>query len=79
MLTGEFSVYQFFDNGMYEAVARFVSDEYAVKRAFELTKTIGAKRGIVQRIIITDGGDLTVFEWQYGKGVVFPPLDQENG
>jgi hypothetical protein len=28
--------------------------------------------GTTARVIITDGGDYTTFEWQHGKGVVFP-------
>jgi hypothetical protein len=28
--------------------------------------------GPIVKIIITDGGDHTVFEWQRGKGITFP-------
>ena len=27
---------------------------------------------MVSRIIITDGGDHTVFEWIYGEGITYP-------
>jgi hypothetical protein len=30
--------------------------------------------GITERVIITDGGDSTVFEWKKDEGVVFPDL-----
>lgn len=42
----------------------------AVKR---LTTGPAAMIGFVDRVIITDGGDMTCFEWWYGKGITFPP------
>ena len=69
---GEFSVYQFFPDGGYEAAAQFIDAESAVTLAKRLTQTVGAKLGTTTRVIITDGGDHTVFEWQNGKGVTFP-------
>lgn len=68
---GEFSVCQFFDDGSYEYVRRFVSAEEAVKAAKHYTESVGAKIGMTQRVIITDGGDCTNFEWQFGKGITF--------
>lgn len=68
----EFSVCQFFTNGTHEYVRRFVSDEEAVKSAQHYCQSIAVKLGMVDRVIITDGGDQTVFEWQKGKGVTWP-------
>lgn len=72
MADGEFSVYQFFTDESYEPVLRFVDAETAVKCSTQLIKSIGAKTGTVIKVIITDGGDFTNFEWQYGKGVIYP-------
>ena len=69
----EFSVCQFFVDGSYEYVNRFVSAEDAVSTARHYCTSVGAKLGTTNRVIITDGGDCTVFEWEYGKGVIFPP------
>jgi hypothetical protein len=76
MTDGEFSVYQFFSNGMYEDVLRFVDVETAVKTARQLSESVGAKLGMTVRIIITDGGDFTAFEWKRGEGVTFPTREE---
>jgi hypothetical protein len=52
-------------------VCRFVYLGPAMRLAVRLTQTVAAKRGFVERVIITDGGDETCFEWQHGKGVTF--------
>jgi hypothetical protein len=72
MSDGEFSVCQFFEDGSYEYVRRFVGAEEAVKAARHYTDNVAVKMGLTQRVIITDGGDYTVFEWVAGKGVVYP-------
>jgi len=72
MSEGEFSVAQFFADGTHEYVRRFVGDEEAVKAAHHYTHNVAARRGLVIRVIITDGGDCTVFEWKFGEGVTFP-------
>ncbi len=73
MTTGEFSVCQFFEDDSYEYVRRFVSAEEAVEAAKHYTSSVGARLGMTRRVIITDGGDQTNFEWQFGKGITFPP------
>jgi len=70
-MSDEFSVCQFFDNGEYEYVRRFVGPEEAVKVAHHYCHSVGAKLGTTTRVIITDGGDCVNFEWQFGKGVTF--------
>lgn len=68
----EFSVAQFFEDGTYEYVRRWVSAEEA-KKAFEhYTTNVSAHYGFVRRVIITDGGDNTNVEWKYGEGITFP-------
>ena len=69
----EFSVCQFFRDGSYEYVRRYVGAEEAVKAAHHYSHSVGAQLGVVARVIITDGGDCTVFEWKRGEGVTFPP------
>ncbi|TAI61105.1 hypothetical protein [Bradyrhizobium sp. Leo170] len=71
-LSGEFSVCQFFEDGSYEYVRRFVGAEEAVRAARHYTSNVAAKTGIVRRVIIVDGGDFTNFEWRYGQGVTYP-------
>jgi hypothetical protein len=70
---GEFSVCQFLKDGTHEYVRRWVDAEEATKAAARYCKSVGAKLGVTQRVIITDGGDDTVFEWKNGEGVTFPP------
>jgi len=69
----EFSVCQFFKDGTYEYVRRMVSAEEAVTAAKHYTESVGARIGLVTRVIITDGGDFTNFEWKHGEGVTYPP------
>jgi hypothetical protein len=72
---GEYSVCQFFENEQYEYVRRFVSAEEAVRAFQHYTSSVGARLGITVRVIITDAGDCTNMEWQFGKGVTFPPSE----
>ena len=51
--------------------------EGAVSSAKHYTTCIGVRLGTTRRVIVTDGGDDTVFEI-YGRGVTFPPL-RESG
>jgi len=65
----EFSVYLFMPNQHFP-VARFVSVERAMQVAQKAVKDHGAL--YLERVIVTDGGDHTVFEWTRGKGVTWP-------
>ena len=67
-----FSVYQFFEDGQYERVRFLVTMVEAVEAVKHYTTSVGARMGMVKRVIITDGGDCTCFEWIYGKGQIFP-------
>jgi hypothetical protein len=69
----EFNVVQFFPDETYEYVRRNVSAEEAVEAARSYTTRPAALMGVIQRVIITDGGDSTNFEWRFGEGVVYPP------
>ena len=67
-MSDEYSVCQFFVNGTYEYVRRFVSEEEAVKAFAHYTNNVATAAGVVERVIITDGGDFTNLEWVKGKG-----------
>jgi hypothetical protein len=71
-MENEYSVCQFFEDGSYEYVRRWVSAEEAMKAVQHYINSVGARMGLVKRVIVTDGGDMTNFEWEYGKGIVFP-------
>jgi hypothetical protein len=71
----EFSVCQFFEDGSYEYVRRFVSAAEAVAAASHYSGNVAARLGMTRRVIITDGGDFCVFEWQFGRGIVYPPQE----
>lgn len=74
MSSGEFSVCQFFEDGSYERVREGVSAEEAVHAFGHYTTNVVARLGIiVERVIITDGGDCVNMEWIRGKGITFPP------
>jgi len=57
----------------HDRVVDHVDAGTAVRRAADLTRS-KAIQLLCERVIITDGGDDTVFEWQPSKGVTFPPL-----
>lgn len=72
MSTGEFSVVQWFQNGEYEYVRRFVEALEAFNAARHYCTCVGARIGTTVKVMITDGGDHCVFEWNRTEGVVFP-------
>jgi hypothetical protein len=74
----EFSVYVFAPDGSYSRELSFVSAKRAVTWAKWLTEERAARLGEIAKIIITDGGDFTVFDWRFGEGVVFPPRSVES-
>jgi hypothetical protein len=75
---GEFSVAEFFADGTYRYVERWLPAKEAVELAKFWTDRPAASLGWMTKVIITDGGDFTVFEWQHGKGVIYPPREQKK-
>lgn len=71
MADGEYSVYAFFPDESSMADLERVDAQTAVLAAKRLTESLGARMGTTRRVIITDGGDNTCFQWEYGKGVTF--------
>ena len=73
-MSGEFSVCQFFPGGDYGYELRFVDAETAMVGAKAIIQSVGGRLGTTERVIVTDGGDCIVFEWQHGKGITFPDM-----
>lgn len=73
-----FSVCQFFQNGTYQYVRRWVSATEAIQAAGHYAQSVGAQLGTTRRVIITDDDDCTNWEWRYGEGIVFPPPSHAN-
>lgn len=69
---GEFNVVQWFPSGEYEYVRRNVDHVTASLVAKHYCTCVGAKIGTTVKVMITDGGDICVFEWERDKGVVYP-------
>src|SRR5215831_2934558 len=62
----EFSVSVFHHDGTRSYMKRWVSRREALTIAMILTNRAGST---FDRVIITDGGDDTVFRWEHGKGI----------
>lgn len=78
-MSERFSVCLFNAAGEYRfLLPRFVPAAEAVRMAFTCIESVGAQVGIIRRVIIIDGGDHTNFEWEYGRGVVFPPPSERG-
>lgn len=75
---GEFSVCQFFNNGMYEYVRRWVPAEEAVNAFKHYTSSVAAQIGITARVIITDRDDFTNLEWVKGKGFSYDGVNYQQ-
>ena len=73
----EFSVVEFYEGGTHSYVWRGITAKEALKLAAICAREALARgaREVdrrIQRIVITDGGDHTVFEWTRGKGITYP-------
>lgn len=69
----EFSVYWLDPEGTSNPEKRFVTAIEAMRCVADLILRPAAVAGIINRVVITDGGDCIVFEWLHGQGVVWPP------
>lgn len=67
-----FSTYQFFPDDTYEKVIQYAPLVRAMEVAKQLCHSLGARIGTTKRVIITDGGDCTVFEWTHDRGIIWP-------
>jgi len=70
----EYSVCAFYDKGpnagRHSYIDRWMVLEDALKCALSIINKV--KDPTIHRIIITNGGDSIVFEWERNKGVVWP-------
>lgn len=69
---GEHSVFMFFPNDTYECIGRGLSPEAAINLAHNYMSRPAAIAGFISRIIVTDAGDCTNFEWKFRDGITFP-------
>jgi len=70
-----YSVCTFHADGSHAYVTpRHVDAREAVQMALSCIDSASARLGLTTHIIITDGGDDTTFEWEYGRGVIFPRI-----
>jgi hypothetical protein len=69
---GEFSVFWWDPKDNYYAEKRHVGMQEAVETAKSLTTRPAALIGIIRKVAITDGGDFTNFQWEFGKGITYP-------
>lgn len=69
-----FNVVQFFPDDTYDYIKRSVPLEEAmiVARDYIDPSRPANKLGVIVRLIITDAGDSTVFEYKRGAGITFP-------
>jgi hypothetical protein len=79
MAQGEFSVCQFFSDGSYEYVRRYVDADEAIKTFGHYTNNVATRAGITVRVIITDSGDCVNAEWRLNEGLVFPKEGADIG
>ena len=67
-----FNVVQFFPDDNYEYVARSLPLREAMYKVYDFINRPAALIGVIARVIITDAGDRTLFEWKFREGITFP-------
>jgi hypothetical protein len=74
-----YAVYQFLLDGSREQIGEGLEGKAAIERAADFVSRPAATMGIITRVIVTNESDQIAFEWQHGRGIVFPPefADQE--
>jgi hypothetical protein len=72
----EYNLIQYFQDGTWEYVRQNVSAEEAIMTSKRYVTSVAAKTGIVRRVMVTDGDDFCNFDWQYGRGIVFPTREE---
>ena len=69
-----FALLLHFPDGTYHVEKRQVTAEEAVTTAHDFTRRPAAVAGFIDKIqIVALSDDATVFMWEHGKGVTFPP------
>jgi len=77
-MTNEFSVWWWDRDGGQHEELRFVEVERAFNACRRLIHGPASVFGFVDRVIITDGGDCTCFEWKKDLGVTWPTPQKEH-
>ena len=76
-MSESFDVWQYFEDDWHDKVGDGLSAEDAVKLAASYTRRPAALLGITRKVTIVEReSDYTVFEWQFGVGVTFPPREE---
>ena len=75
----QFAVLMFFEDGKRRYVRRFVSAQGASRAFAHCIRSVEARFGIAMRVVITDHYDCILREWQFGKGITFPPGEFPEG
>lgn len=70
-----FNVIIWFD-GFWEYFLRDVDAKSAVQAAKRCVFNLG-ERNLADKVMITDEDDNTNFLWERGKGIVYPPREEE--
>jgi len=68
----QYSVNCEFSDGTQTYTKRWVTVEEATGEFEHVISSVAAKTGLLKRVIITDGGDMTNAIWEQGKGIVYP-------
>jgi hypothetical protein len=71
----QFAVLMFFEDGNRRYVRRFISAQDASRTFEHCIHSVESRSGIPMRVVITDRYDCILREWQFGKGITFPPED----
>ena len=66
-------------DGRRRYVRRFVSAQGASRAFAHCIRSVEARFGIAMRVVITDHYDCILREWQFGKGITFPPGEFPEG
>ena len=79
MADDRFAVVIFDPEGFWNYAAKDLPAKIAVDQAKKWVDMAAEHYGTkIDRVLITDAEDFTVFLWQRGKGVVFPPREEAN-
>jgi hypothetical protein len=67
-----FNVIIFFPDETWIYEAQGIEERAAAELAIECTGRPAAKLGFIAKVMVTDMLDRCCFEWQNGKGIIFP-------
>jgi hypothetical protein len=68
----QYSVWLFRDDGFHAPACRWVKLRAAMEIATHCARHANTRHEDFVRVIVTDGGDSTIFAWELGKGITWP-------